>query len=249
MASVIPDDPSVIGEKLQILRQSVAENLHRPVEVRIEQLKRFKAALMDNMDNLCEATLKDLGRDKYTTSFLEFGTLFNHLDLLIAKCSSWYGPVAVDTPMMTGPGSSYIINEPYGVALVIGAWNYPVVTTINPLLGAIAAGNATMTKPSELSPHSSKAIAKVIQEALDPKLHQVVEGGAQVAMELLRNKWDLIVFTGSPIKGKLVLQAAAEHLTPTILELGGKCPVVVDSGCDIRNAALRIGHTKFMNAG
>jgi aldehyde dehydrogenase (NAD+) len=151
---------------------------------------------------------------------------------MLKNIKSWAGPTIVDTPMMTGPGESYIIQEPYGVALLMGAWNVPTVTTLHPLMCAIAAGNCTLTKPSEHSRHFSNL--------LDTSMHKVIEGGTEVAKALLKERYDLIIFTGSPATAKHVARAAAEHLTPTILELGGKCPAIVDSDADIRNAALRI---------
>ena len=146
-------------------------------------------------------------------------------------------------------GSSKIVPEPYGVTLVMGSWNYPLVTSVSPAAEAIAAGNAVCIKPSELAPQCSKIIKKLVENNLDKEVYSVIEGAVNVASNICKEKWDLIIFTGSPEKGRLVAKAAAENLTPCILELGGKSPTIIDDDADLENAALRISFGKFGNCG
>ena len=167
----------------------------------------------------------------------------------LANIDAWAKPTVVDTPLLLGPARSYVVNEPFGVTLVIGPWNYPITTTLGPLVGAIAAGNCVLVKPSELSSNTSRAIKSLMDKYLDPDCYHCVEGGIEVAKALLLERYDLIIFTGSTDKGKLIAKAAAEYMTPTILELGGKSPTIIDAGANLNNAALRICQGRFSNAG
>ena len=155
----------------------------------------------------------------------------------------------MDTTLMAAPGKSYLIPEPYGVVLVIGAWNYPIFTLIPPVAQAIGAGNAVVLKPSELVPHVSNVLAKLITKYLDKSLYRVIEGGVNVAINITKQPFDLIIFTGGTEKGKLVAKAAAENLVPCILELGGKGPCIIDSTSDLALVGRRVISTKFFNCG
>ena len=154
-----------------------------------------------------------------------------------------------DPPMLLAPMTQKIVWEPLGVVLVFGSWNYPYVVTIKPLIQAIAAGNCCVLKPSELSPVSSDAIEKLVTKYLDPRCYRVILGDARVAQQLNKMKFDMICFTGSTQTGRLVAKAAADNLTPCVLELGGKCPLIVDSMSDIDFAASKCVNWKFQNAG
>lgn len=162
---------------------------------------------------------------------------------------SWSKNRYVDTPLLCLPGTSYIKPEPFGVVLVMGAWNYPFETSITPMTSVIAAGNAVVLKPSEMSPHCALAMEKLFNNYLDRRFYRVINGGVEVAKAITTRRWDMIVFTGGPEKGKLVAMAAAKNLVPCILELGGKSPCIVDGSTDLEICARRIIHTKFFNNG
>jgi aldehyde dehydrogenase (NAD+) len=200
-------------------------------------------------EEFAEAIAKDLDRLPFITVLCEYSLLFSEIDHALENIRQWVAPTKVETPMITGPGASYIIHEPYGVMLLMGAWNYPVFTTVMPIVWAIAAGNCILVKPSELAPHSSNVIKKLVEKYLDPEAIVCIEGGPQVATTLVAQRWDLIFFTGSTAKGKLIARAAAEYMTPTILELGGKSPAIVDESADLQNAALRLAMGRFTNMG
>jgi aldehyde dehydrogenase (NAD+) len=154
-----------------------------------------------------------------------------------------------DTPLLMAPAMSMVRYEPLGVALIFGSWNYPYVVTLKPLCQAIIAGNCAVIKPSEMSPNSSSAIKKLVDKYLDNECFAVIEGGVEIASRISNYPWDLICFTGSTIKGKLVAEAAAKNLIPCIMELGGKCPAVVDSSADVDFAAAKIVFARFNNSG
>lgn len=151
--------------------------------------------------------------------------------------------------MVCGNAKSKLVSEPYGVCLVIGSWNYPLTTAVSPAAEAIAAGNCIVLKPSEVSPKCSNLIKELFEKYLDKSCYRVIEGQINVAKNISYHPWDLIIFTGSPEKGKLVSKAASENLVPCILELGGKSPTIVDSDANIESAALRISASKFSNCG
>jgi aldehyde dehydrogenase (NAD+) len=150
---------------------------------------------------------------------------------------------------MCAPGRSKIIAEPLGVALIMGAWNYPLVTHIEPLTMAIAAGNCAIMKPSEVCEHTTKVMTQIIEKYLDKRAFRVVEGGGDVAAVITTLNFDVIAFTGSPMKGKLVAAAAGKNLVKCILELGGKCPAIIDDSADIDFAAKKVAFARFTNHG
>jgi aldehyde dehydrogenase (NAD+) len=158
-------------------------------------------------------------------------------------------PERVKTSLVAMPGRSYIYRQPLGVTLILGAWNYPLYLVVLPLVGAIAAGNCALLKPSEVAPHISTLLAKWLPRYLDGKAVQVVDGGVPETTALLREKWDHIFYTGNATVGRIVMEAAAKHLAPVTLELGGKSPCIVDESADLDVAAKRIVYGKFFNAG
>jgi aldehyde dehydrogenase (NAD+) len=157
--------------------------------------------------------------------------------------------VELDTPLLLAPSKTRIRYEPLGVVLIYGSWNYPYVVTLKPICQAITAGNCAIIKPSEMAPHASAVIKTLVEKYLDPDCFAVIEGGPEVAMEVQKHPFDLICFTGSTQKGKLVAEAAAKNLIPCILELGGKCPCIVDVSADIDFAAAKIAMARFSNSG
>jgi aldehyde dehydrogenase (NAD+) len=163
--------------------------------------------------------------------------------------AKWAKDEKRQTPMMIAPGSSKVINEPLGVVLIMSAWNFPLVTSFCPLAAAIAAGNSAIIKPSEMAPHTAALVGTLISKYLDSGCFSVITGGPEVAQSIVQAKFDMIVFTGSPQKGKLVAEAAAKNLIPCILELGGKCPVIVDDSADIDHAAKKIVFGRYTNSG
>lgn len=154
-----------------------------------------------------------------------------------------------DTPLMLAPAKTFVRYEPLGVVLIFGSWNYPYVVNLKPLCQAITSGNCAVIKPSEMAPVSSAAIKKLVDKYLDPECFAVIEGGVEIASKICSYQWDLICFTGSTMKGKLVAEAAGKNLIPCILELGGKCPAIVDVTADIDFAASKVAFARFSNSG
>lgn len=197
-----------------------------------------------------EATNKDLGYNEFHNYQLNSSLCIMAIQDIIDNIDKWTRIRQRDTLIMVGPGNSYIKPEPLGIALVIGSWNYPFFTFIAHAANTIAAGNVMIGKPSEVSAYSSNAIKKLINGYLDQKCYRVIEGNVKTIQCLLNEyRWDLIQFTGSPDKGKLIAQSAAKHLTPTVLELGGKSPTIIDKDCNVESTILRLCQTKFTNSG
>jgi aldehyde dehydrogenase (NAD+) len=221
----------------------------KPISFRIEQLKKLKAALKLHESALAHAIYQDFQKGIFNTYLTEFLGVYVELDKTIKNLRSWAATRRVENNLLNFPAKSYIIPEPLGVCLVIGAWNYPINLTLAPVVSAIAAGNTAVLKPSELTPHTSAGLAKMISENFDPALLTVVEGGVGQTTELLSQKFDKIFFTGSPAVGRIVYEAAAKNLTPVTLELGGKSPLVVTDDANIKICAKRLVWGKFLNAG
>jgi aldehyde dehydrogenase (NAD+) len=230
-------------------RAYFSQNHTKPVEFRIQQLKKLKELLKTNEKLLYDAIYLDYKKSGFDTYLTEFAVPINELDIAISHLKRWAKIKRVRTDMVNFPGSSYIIPEPLGVCLVIGAWNYPINLTLTPMISAIAAGNTVVLKPSELTVNTSAALARVINEHFDPAFLTVVEGGIAETTALLDNQFDKIFFTGSASVGKIVYQAAARHLTPVTLELGGKSPAIIEKDANLNMAAKRLVWAKFLNAG
>ncbi|KAL0973952.1 hypothetical protein UPYG_G00213360 [Umbra pygmaea] len=195
------------------------------------------------------ALKRDLNRSQYDTALFELTGLENEISLAVGKLSEWAAPRHVEKNIMTLTDQVYVQPEPLGVVLIIGAWNYPWALTLQPLVGAIAAGNAAVVKPSELSENSASLLKELLPQYLDMELYSVVTGGIPESQELLRQRFDHIFYTGNSTVGKLIMEAAAKNLTPVTLELGGKSPCYIDKDCDIDVACRRITWGKFLNAG
>ncbi len=221
----------------------------RNLEARIAQLKTLRKALVASEAKLAEAIYKDFKKSSFDNFSNELALLFLDIDEAITKLSSWANPKRVDTNLINLPGRSYILPEPLGVCLVIGAWNYPYQLCFAPAIAAIAAGNTVIIKPSELAPNSSKAIKELVATYFDPRIVTVVEGGIEETTTLLSQKFDKIFFTGSTKVGRIVYEAAAKQLTPVTLELGGKSPAIISKDCNLKITAKRIVWSKFLNAG
>ncbi len=222
---------------------------NRGYDWRMAQLRALKALLEENETALCEAMWTDLRKSKFECASTEQGVVLSEIRDTLKHLKNWMKPRKVSTPIYNQIGTSHIYHEPYGLTLIIGAWNYPINLLLAPLVGAIAGGNGAIIKPSEISAHTARLIAELLPKYMDPDLFAVVEGGAEETGVLLDKQFDLIFFTGSGTVGKIILAKAALHLTPTVLELGGKSPAVVWKDADLTVASRRIAWGKFMNAG
>ncbi|MGD8427367.1 MAG: aldehyde dehydrogenase [Balneolaceae bacterium] len=221
----------------------------RSVTFRKKQLKKLKGILLESEEAFYEALRADFKKPPFETYATELFILYQEIEHLHGDLSAWAAPQKVRGSIFNFPSKNFIYPQPYGVSLVIGAWNYPLHLTLNPVLGSMAAGNCTIIKPSELASHTSSLIAEIINSNFDPGYLHVVEGGAEITQSILSEPLDYIFFTGSQRVGKIIMKAAAEQLTPVTLELGGKSPAIIDETADLSTAARRIAWGKFMNAG
>ncbi len=221
----------------------------RPLSWRVEQLKAIKAMIEASRGAMREALWHDLRRNETDADLMDIDINVHEAEFALANLDEWMKPRHEATPIVMEPGHVRVRRDPLGVTLVIGAWNEPFMLTLGPLVSAIAAGNTAVVKPSEVSEASAAVVAEMIPKFLDPDAVAVVTGGVPETTALLDQHWDLIFFTGSPAIGKIVHQAAAKHLTPTVLELGGKNPTIVHSSANIRSAARRIAFGRFANSG
>ncbi|KAJ6930637.1 aldehyde dehydrogenase family 3 member H1-like [Populus alba x Populus x berolinensis] len=224
----------------QELRDVFASGKTRSYEWRISQLKSIVKMCDEHEEDIVDALRLDLSKPQLESIVYELTMVKNSCALAIKELKRWMMPEKAKTTLTTFPSSAEILSEPLGAVLIISAWNYPFLLSMDPLIGAIAAGNAMVLKPSELAPASSALLAKLLPEYLDCSLIKVVEGAVSETSALLEQKWDKIFYTGNGRVGRIVMAAAAKHLTPVVLELGGKSPVVVDSGIDIQIATRRI---------
>ncbi|WP_199250686.1 aldehyde dehydrogenase [[Phormidium] sp. ETS-05] len=228
-------------------RQFFATGKTQDIAFRLTQLQNLYQAIK-NRENAIYAALKaDLNKPD-VEAYYEI-VVTRDIQAAIKNLKSWVKPQKFPIPLEQFPAQAMMVPEPLGVVLIVGAWNYPFNLIMAPLIGAIAAGNCAIIKPSELSPHTSRLIAEIIGETFDNGYITVVEGGRDISQQLLAEKFDYIFFTGSPRVGKIVMEAAAKHLTPVTLELGGKSPCIVTEDVNIEVAAKRIVWGKFVNAG
>lgn len=216
---------------------------------RIEKLRRLRAALHDHRQDFHEAMYADFRKPAEEVDLTEIATVSIEIRHAIKHLRQWMKPKKVRTPLVLLGTASKIRYEPKGVALIISPWNYPIDLTLGPLVGAMAAGCPAMLKPSEYTPHTSRLLKTMLASLFDEDEVTLFEGDASVSQALLQHPFDHIFFTGSPAVGKMVMQAAAEHLSSITLELGGKSPTIVDETADVEEAATKIAFGKFANAG
>ncbi len=221
----------------------------RDLEVRLDALRRLEIYLIEHQEELLGALDRDLGKPRVESYLSEYFFLLQEIKLVKASLKKWLKPRRVKNPIYFQPCKSMVALEPFGVILIISPWNYPIQLAISPMIAAIAAGNTVVLKPSELSSASEGFLKKLVEECFEPEQVAVVTGGVEVAEELLELRYDFIFYTGSTEVGRVVAGHAAKHLTPAVLELGGKCPCVVDRSANIDVAARRILSGKFFNAG
>ena len=219
------------------------------VTFRKESLKKLLHVISANEEAIIKALYDDFKKPPFEALLTETNYVISDLKKTINSIHHWAKPKKVFPALVNFPSRDFIYNEPYGRVLIIAPWNYPFQLALCPLIAAIAAGNSVVLKPSELTPNTSKIIAKIIGETFDVNHAEAIEGGVSVSQELLSQRWDYIFFTGSVAVGKIIAKAAAENLTPVTLELGGKSPCIVDETANLKLAAKRIVWGKFINAG
>jgi aldehyde dehydrogenase (NAD+) len=230
-------------------RSHFATGETREVGGRVAALRRLEVGLMERREDLCAALESDLGKPEIEVFLAEYHFLLGEIRQVCRHLKRWLRPRKVGAPFYFQPSRNRILREPFGVALVIAPWNYPVQLALAPLIAAVAAGNTVVLKPSEMSPASAAFLNDLVGACFNPKHVAVVNGGVEVAEELLEQRFDFVFFTGSTEVGRVVARKAAGHLTPCVLELGGKCPCVVDRNVDVSIAARRILIGKLFNAG
>lgn len=245
----IPDDASFVPGLLQEMKLNFMTHGTKDMAFRKQQLKNLLKGHEDLRGELDEAMKKDLGWSPFLSYFTSHFISANDVKHTLDNFEGWAKPTSINFPIVVGAGKCYVEPEPLGVALVLGAWNYPVYLILPFTAVAIAAGNCVVAKPSELAPHSSHVLKKLFDKYLDPRFYRCVEGKVEVARALCSSKFDLILFTGSTQTGTRVAEAAAKNLIPCVLELGGKCPTIVDASANLAGAAKRIAMGRFLNCG
>lgn len=238
-----------IAEIVSRAREHFATGATRPPAFRREQLEKLDRALERHEARLLAALQADLGKSPYQSIASEFGPVRAEIRHARRQLTRWASPKFRPTPWLVAPARGWVQPEPFGVVLILGPWNYPLQLLLTPLVSAIAAGNTIVLKPSELAAKTAEALADLITETFPAEYIVLVNGGPDVAEELLRERFDKIFFTGSPRVGRLVMAAAARQLTPVTLELGGKCPAIVCADAAVDLAARRIAWGKFIGAG
>lgn len=238
-----------IPELVRMQRSYFLGGATRSVKWRKEQLRKLKQVLRDNESRIAEAVNRDFGKSYFEVMENEIGLLYFEISSAIRRLRSWTKPDRPLPSLVNLPANCRVYPQPFGTVLCISTWNYPVMLALNPVVSAIAAGNTVVLKPSELTANTASLLEEVINSAFPRQVLHVVTGGPEKSRELLQEKFDKILFIGSERVAKIVLKAAAEHLTPVTLELGGKSPVIVLPDCNIKRTAQRLVWGKFHNAG
>ncbi|MBD5559852.1 MAG: aldehyde dehydrogenase [Clostridia bacterium] len=239
------DLPKVVAKQ----RDYFFSNATKSYEFRLKALKKMRAAVQANEEALEKAMYEDLGKVAQESYMTEIGLVLAEFDLAIRKLKKWMKPKRVRTSVADFPGESTIEPQPYGNVLIMSAWNYPFQLTFEPLVGAMAAGNTILLKPSAMAPHTMKVMADMVHAAFPAEYIEVVQGDHQDNPDLLRQHYNYIFFTGGKAVGKLVLEAAIPFTTPVTLELGGKSPCIIDETADIETAGKRLAWGKILNSG
>lgn len=240
---------SAIEQSVAQVRSAFQAGITKPLDWRIHQLRALDALVAENTAVLNEALRKDLGKHEIESYLTETSMVRGEIAHTLKNLKKWLKPKPVAPSLAVLPANAYTLLEPLGVALIIAPWNYPVQLLLAPLVGALGAGNSVILKPSELAPHTSRALASLVPQYLDTRAVQVIEGAVPETTQLLEQKFDHIFYTGNGRVGRIVMAAAAKHLTPVTLELGGKSPTYVDDSEDLEAVAARLAWGKFINAG
>jgi aldehyde dehydrogenase (NAD+) len=238
-----------IGPTLKELKDNFNSGRTRDADWRKGQLRQLMAGIEKMSEQMKLAMLKDLGRSEFQTKIYELDGVITHCEHHLKNLDDYMADEYHDPSLIFAPSIAKIQWEPLGIVLVMGSWNYPYYVVLKPLAQAIATGNGAILKPSELAPESSKMIAKLVEDFLDTRFFRVMEGDVSVSIAISKHPFNLICFTGSTEKGRLVQKAAAENLIPCILELGGKCPMIVSDSSDADFAAFKLASMKYANAG
>lgn len=241
--------PRPIPEQVDALRSHFETGATRPLRWRLGQLRALRRLLVERGPELEAALAEDLGKSATEAQLTEIGFTLTELDHTVRHLRRWLRTKPVGTPITLAPARSRLVREPLGVVLIIGPWNYPVQLILAPLIGAIAAGNTVVLKPSEVASATSAALARLVPAYLDSRAVTVIEGAVPETTELLAQRFDHIFYTGNGQVGRIVARAAAEHLTPITLELGGKSPTYVHPSAPLAETARRIVWGKLTNAG
>lgn len=221
----------------------------KDIAFRINLLKKLKSEIINREQAIFNALYKDFKKPQFEAFLSENALIIAEINLAIKHLKAWSRPERVKSSILLFQSKDYIYKSPYGTVLIIAPWNYPFQLAINPLIMAIAAGNTVVLKPSELTPNTSQLIADIIEHVFSKEMATVVQGGVEISTALLKQHWDYIFFTGSVAVGNIVAKAAARHLTPVTLELGGKSPCIVDDTADLKLTAKRLVWGKFLNGG
>ena len=238
-----------IPQIVQLQKAYFTAQKTKTVSVRISYLKQLKKEIVKRENDIFNALHKDFKKSSFEAFLSENGLVLNELNLAINKLEKWTKPERVSSSLLTFPSKDYIYKEPYGTTLIIGPWNYPFQLIMVPLIMSIAAGNTAVVKPSELTPCTSQIIEDIAIKIFPEELVKIEQGGIPIATKLLEQRWDYIFFTGSVPVGKIVAQAAAKHLIPVTLELGGKTPCIIDDSTNLKLVAKRLVWGKFFNGG
>ncbi|MCI8274027.1 MAG: aldehyde dehydrogenase [Lachnospiraceae bacterium] len=238
-----------IGELVKKQREYFNSGKTKPVDFRLEMLKELKEEVKRQEGRIHEALKRDLNKSEFESYMTETGLVLSEIGYLEKHLRSYARPKRHLTPLAHFHGKSFTVAEPYGVALVMSPWNYPFMLCMEPLAGAIAAGNCCILKPSAYAPRVSAVIRELVEAVFPPEYVAVVEGGREENAALLEQRFDYIFFTGGVKVGRLVLEKASRYLTPVTLELGGKSPCIIDETADLKTAARRLAFGKFLNAG
>ncbi|WP_280716890.1 aldehyde dehydrogenase family protein [Kitasatospora sp. MAP5-34] len=246
MVAAVATDPATVVARV---RATFDSGVTKPLDWRLRQLAALRSMLTEQTEAFQQALQADLGKSPKEAYRGEIGFTLNELDHTVAHLAEWLSPKPAAVPDFFLPAEAHVVRDPLGVVLVIAPWNYPLQLALVPLLGALAAGNTAVVKPSEVTPATSAAIARLLPRYLDREAVAVVEGGVPETTELLAQRFDHIFYTGNGAVGRIVMTAAVKHLTPVTLELGGKSPALVEPGVDLAATAQRIARGKFGNAG
>ena len=240
---------NTITQYLENQREYFSTNETKNVSFRIKQLRKLKKVIKQNQQKIEDALWKDLHKSPEESYLTEISIVTGEIDNHIKHLKKWAKPKRVSTPLHVLPSSSKVIYEPLGVSLIVAPWNYPFQLLFNSLVGSISAGGCSVLKPSPYTPTTAKVMEEMITENFDSKYIAVIQGGRKTNTILFKQRFDVIFLTGSPYLGKIAMKAAAEYLTPVVLELGGKSPCIVDADANIDIAAKRIAWGKLINAG
>lgn len=237
------------SEIVQVARKAFNRGATKPLKFRIEQLRAMDRMLAENEIRIAEALQEDMNKPRFESVIMEIEGTRNEIRSTLLNIRRWVKPVTTEKTLMTLFDKTYVLPQPYGVVLILGAWNYPIVLCLGPMLGAVAAGNCVILKPSENTPSTSKILAELIPRYMDQDCYHVVTGGRSESTELLKERFNYIFYTGSPAGGQIVREAANKYLTPVTLELGGKSPVYLDESMDFEIGCKRLAWGKFVNLG